>query len=101
MLLHDAFVQAMQNLRLCILKDKGGNSRVVQPYGVFLTRDRKPMYCCFQVAGYTGSGSVPNWRNFPISDIEEVLISERSFKRREDFNPDNTDVYHQWVERIH
>lgn len=100
MLVHNEFIQAMQNLRLCILKDTNDNARVVQPYGVFLTQHHKPMYCCYQIAGYTGSGKIPNWRNFPIAEIKEVLIAERVFKKRSDFNPENKALYYQWVEKI-
>lgn len=100
MLIHEEFIQAMQNFFLCVLTDKNGNSRVVQPYGIFLTHHQKPMYCCYQVGGYTGSGRIPNWRNFPVSEIKEVVITEKAFKKRSDFNPDNNSVYPVWVERI-
>ena|SRR5690606_9470752 len=100
MIVHDEFIQAMRDLRLCVLKDVKGNSRLVQPYGVFLTRQNKPMYCCFQVGGYSGSGEIPNWRNVSITEIKEVTITERGFKKRSDYNPDNRDLYYQWIERI-
>jgi hypothetical protein len=100
MVVHDAFVGAMQQFHLCALKDKRGHARIVQPYGIFLTRDLKPMYCCYQVAGYTGSGTLPNWRNFPIEDIADVDPVDQGFKKRDDFNPENKDIYFKWVEHL-
>lgn len=97
---HAEFIQAMQDRRICILKDKEGNTRVVQPYGIFLTHQTKVMYCCYQVSGYSGSRGVPNWRNFPITEIESVEITSRTFKKRDDFNPDNKSVYPRWAEKI-
>ena len=98
--IHEAFIHAMQHTLICILKDRQGHSRVVQPYGIFLTQQQKIMYCCYQLAGYSESHRIPNWRNFPVSEIEEVATTERTFTKRKDFNPDNKMVYPKWVEKI-
>ena len=99
MQVHPAFVQAMQEKKMCILKDGHDNTRVAEPYGIFITRQKEIMYCCYQVAGYSGT-KLPGWRNFHIEDINTVTITSRSFKKRSDFNPDNKDLYYQWAEKI-
>ena len=99
-MIHEEFIQAMENLHLCTLYGKDGKTRLVEPYGVFLTQQNHVMYCCYQLGGYTGSGNLPNWRNVPVSEVTSVEISSRTFRKQASFNPHNKDVYYQWVEKI-
>ena len=98
--IHKEFVQAMQQFRMCILKDIQNKERLVEPYGIFISAHKKVMYCCYQLSGFSKSDEIPNWRNISVEDVKEVSISSRSFRKRKDFNPDNKKVYYQWVEQL-
>lgn len=98
--IHEEFVQAMQDVCICLLKDNADRPRIVEPYGIFITKKQRPMYCCYQLGGYSEKNDIPNWRNVPVDQISTVEITTRSFRIRKEFNPGNKNVYFQWVKKI-
>jgi hypothetical protein len=56
-----------------------GAVRVVHPQVLFLTAAGELCVDCYQVAGYSSSGGLPDWRCFSAAEIERVEMAGGSF----------------------
>ena len=56
-----------------------GHARIVEPQLVGIHENGEPLLVAFQTGGTSGTGAVPGWRTFRISEMEAVEIGEESF----------------------
>jgi len=56
-----------------------GPVRTVHPQVLFLTAAGEACVDCYQVAGYSSSGGLPDWRCFGVGEIERVEVTGGSF----------------------
>jgi hypothetical protein len=56
-----------------------GPVRTVHPQVLFRTSAGELCVDCFQVAGYSSSGGLPDWRCFGVAEIEGVEVTGGSF----------------------
>ncbi|HEX5169845.1 MAG TPA: hypothetical protein VFW11_11785 [Cyclobacteriaceae bacterium] len=94
------FWQASEKRRACRIKLNGEPlPRMVHPYGVCRTTADKIVLVCWQSMGFTKPGGREGYRNLSLHDIIEVEMVEYHFKKREDFNPSDSQ-YKEWVYHI-
>jgi hypothetical protein len=89
--------QACLERRACrtkFLKDPG--PRTILPHGVGFTSKNKKIIVCVQVGGYTGSQSLPQFRNLQFHSCEWIEMLERRFSVDPNFNPQDTQYKH-WL----
>ena len=57
-----------------------GHPRTVQPaaFGVGGRHHRETLHA-YQVAGSSGSGEIPDWRNFNVAAIESLTVTDETF----------------------
>jgi predicted DNA-binding transcriptional regulator YafY len=66
-----------------------GKARVLEPY-LFGMMGGKEHLHCYQTAGESESGGIPQWRNLRLDELENLkLIKESYFSIRETYRPWN------------
>lgn len=65
-----------------------GHSRVIEPHLVGRKRSGNDALSAWQVGGYSDSNRQPPWRNYLLSEIESISLSDQHFDApRPGFNP--------------
>jgi hypothetical protein len=96
----DDIKRASTERRICKLFFKNEpRARVIYPYGIFRTAKGKFMIACWQEGGYSTSGKLPEFRNFPVEKCEKIELLDRKFLMAEQFDP-TASIYHEWVYHI-
>lgn len=72
------------------------HDRIAEPHLLGRTAAGTIKVEAFQIGGTTsgGTGGLPAWRRFNISDMQKICVMEESFTPRKDFNP-KSDVWSQ------
>jgi len=82
----EILVHAVQNHRVVDLVYHGFR-RSVEPYMVGIHQAGEAILLGYQIAGFSQRGDVPGWRTFILSEITEVIATDRVFTSgRGDFN---------------
>lgn len=76
-------------VRLRYAKDRGRGARVCHPHVLYVGSSGRTLLDAVQVAGYSSSGELPQWRMFEVAGIEHVEVLDRRFRPAPDFNPGN------------
>lgn len=93
-------VEATQERKVCKLWMRNeGLPRIVHPYGVCTTSRGKVVIVCWQVAGFSGSGELPSYKNLTLEKCERLELLASRFRPQQSFNPQDT-LYTQWLFRI-
>jgi len=87
------FIQAAEESRLCELVDRGGNSRIVEPYMVYTSATGKRLFHCYQVEGYSKSGEPTGWKNPQVNSFTQTTIRNGTFTPRPEYNPFNYNMF--------
>lgn len=67
-----------------------GLARTVQPHIYGINTLGHEALSAYQTGGFSQSSHRPGWRMFLVSDIEDLVVEDKTFKRtREDYNPDD------------
>jgi hypothetical protein len=56
-----------------------GRDRVIEPQLIGIHEAGEPMLVAYQTAGESQSGSVPGWRTFITTSVEQVVVTEERF----------------------
>lgn len=67
-----------------------GTERIVEPHLLGISTTRKETLSGYQTGGYSSSGSLPDWRQFIIKDIDSVEILDEAFNIRPGYNPNDS-----------
>ncbi|MFZ6011251.1 MAG: hypothetical protein ACOYXT_12965 [Bacteroidota bacterium] len=87
--------QACEGFRMCRVHfQKEPYSRLIHPHGIAYTRKREVVIVCFQVAGYSKSQKLPEFRNLMINRCERIEVLNEKFKAHPKFNP----LDHQYLD---
>ncbi|KTD18418.1 hypothetical protein [Legionella jordanis] len=63
--------------------------RVVEPYLIGILGGHEHLHC-FQIAGGSVSGGIPQWRNLRLDDIKQLeIIPSSYFEIRDSYHPKN------------
>ncbi|QRN02422.1 hypothetical protein GH742_00180 [Legionella sp. MW5194] len=65
-----------------------GHSRCAEPHHYGLLNGIKHLHA-YQVSNGSASGHLPQWRNFRLSGIKNLVVAEHAFNPRGDHHPDN------------
>ena len=80
-------IRAVQEHRVLELTYKG-HRRTVEPHIVAWHEAGEPVVYAFQTAGTSQSGDLPGWRTLIVSEIEDLVLTNRTFPGpRRDFDP--------------
>ena len=67
----------------CVYDDK---HRVGEPHLVGV-ENNDTFLELFQTAGGSSRPDIPNWRHLKLDRISSLVVTDRTFKKRSDFNP--------------
>ena len=58
-----------------------GHKRIVEPhcYGILKSTNNEAL-CAYQVSGYSLSGAKPPWRLYIISEMSEIIVTDKQFE---------------------
>jgi hypothetical protein len=85
---------------ICSLKLKGEEThRLVHPHGIFRSKQKKLAIVCWQKSGFSEKGASSGYKNVSLEKCETVMVLNKKFVRRKDFNPDD-DQYGEWIFHI-
>jgi hypothetical protein len=87
-------------VRLAYVKDRGRGQRVGHPHILYRGSSGKLVVDIYQVAGYSSSGDLPQWRMFELAAIWGVDVLEDRFEPAPDFNPVNPARFARIIARI-
>ena len=71
-----------------------GLRRTVEPHLIGLHEAGEPMLVAYQTGGQSGSGELPGWRTFVLTEIDAVDAEGQIFNPQPGFNPES----HRMVE---
>lgn len=92
----NALKAAVEHQAVCQVKIKSeGKTRNVHPYGLLQNAKGKYILVCWQEAGHSQSGKLPNFRNLPIDDVASLEITDGEFATAQQFNPTHK-MYKNW-----
>lgn len=57
-----------------------GGTRVVEPFAYGISHENKEVIRCWQVEGYSKSGSSQGWKLFEVAKIENLFMTEETFQ---------------------
>lgn len=66
-----------------------GAQRVGHPHVLYRGADGTLLVDVYQVAGYSSSGRLPQWRMFEVAAIARVEVQQERFEPASDYNPGN------------
>lgn len=89
----EVFVDAAKMLKVCMLTDTAGNSRVIEPYMVYTSSKGKILFHCYQLEGYSERGNPQGWKNPEVATFISARASDQSFTPRPEYNPFNTKMF--------
>jgi hypothetical protein len=89
----DIFIHAARSFKIWELIDIYGNIRVVEPYMVYTSSKGKRLFHCYQLEGYSKSGTVPAWKNPEVSSFVNAIIIDKLFSQRSEYNPFNMKMF--------
>jgi hypothetical protein len=91
---------AANSRSICSLKLEGENGyRMIHTHGIFMSRDKKLTIVCWQKSGFSDSGATEGYKNLALGRCENVLVLNRKFVKRRDFNPKD-EKYLEWLFHI-
>jgi hypothetical protein len=91
---------ASNSRNICSIKLAGENGyRMIYPHGVFMSKQKKLMIACWQKSGFTLKGAVEGFKNLSLENCENVMVLNKRFYKRRDFNPSNQ-MYGEWLFHI-
>ncbi|MDW5549924.1 WYL domain-containing protein [Methanosarcina sp.] len=62
--------------------------RIVEPYLIGNTSTGKQSLRAYQIGGYSNS-KIPAWKIFTVMNMYDVVLTDDSFSRRPDYNPND------------
>ncbi|CEK10021.1 WYL domain-containing protein [Legionella hackeliae] len=63
--------------------------RLIEPYHYGILGNEEQLHC-FQYAGESESGGIPQWRNLKLDDIHTVrILDDKQFTIRDTYHPEN------------
>ena len=65
-----------------------GKKRIVEPYLIGNTTTGKQSLRAYQIGGNSNS-KIPSWKIFTIVKISNVKVTENTFSKRSDYNPND------------
>lgn len=65
-----------------------GKQRIVEPYLIGTTSTGKQSLRAYQIGGHSNS-KMPSWKLFTIMKISNVKVTENTFSKRSDYNPND------------
>ena len=65
-----------------------GKQRIVEPYLIGTTSTGKQSLRAYQIGGHSNS-KMPSWKMFSIMKISNVKVTENTFSKRSDYNPND------------
>lgn len=92
--------EAARSRSICSLKlENEGGYRMIHTHGIFMSKHRTLMVCCWQKSGFSDKGELVGYKNLPLEKCENVLVLSRRFVKRRDFNPESIQ-YGEWLFHI-
>jgi hypothetical protein len=86
--------KAIQEKRVLIILYKG-QGRIIEPHLTGQKRSGNDALSAWQVGGYSESNRQPPWRNYLLSEIENIQVLDQFFDNpREGFNPNDKTMSH-------
>ena len=93
MSVEQTFIKAGETLALCELIDQKGNRRLVEPYMVYTSSQKKRLFHCYQIEGYSESKVPSGWKNPEIKSFRQATIQDKTFIQRKEYNPFNNSMF--------
>lgn len=72
---------------------KDGGSRLCHPHILYEGSTGKLLVDCYQVGGYSSSGSVPGWKPFELRLVSSLELRGETFDPAPGYNPANRSRY--------
>ena len=70
-----------------------GLVRTVEPHIYGVNTAGHEALSAYQTDGFSRSSDRPGWRMFLVSDIEDLVVEDKTFKRtRSDYNPNDPNI---------
>jgi hypothetical protein len=83
------FMQAAESGRLVRLSEEDGQTRLVEPYMVYLTSAGRRLLHMYQLEGYSAHGHPRDWKNAEPSRFIGAVVESQPYSPRPDYNPFN------------
>ncbi len=88
-MIQEQLVEAIAERRVISLAYRGRGGRIGHPHVLYRGSTGKLVMDMYQVAGYSSSGDLPQWRMFELAGIQRVEVLEERFEPAPDYNPHN------------
>ena len=91
---------AANGRNICSLKfvDEDGYRRV-NPHGIYMSKQKNLIISCWQTSGFSAKGNSEGFKNLPLEKCETVMVLNKKFAKRRDFNPKD-EQYGEWLFHI-
>lgn len=92
-------MMAIDNKNLVDFYYDGQQIRRTAPHAIYISTAGNENLDAFQYAGYSKSGNLPDWRNFKLSEIQNLTILDEKFDIARGYNP-HSDKYQNCIHKI-
>lgn len=92
-------IKAMDDRNLVDFYYDGQPIRRTAPHTIYISTAGNVNLDAFQCAGYSKSGNLPDWRNFKLSEIQNLTILDEKFDVAQGYKP-YSDKYRNCIHKI-
>ena len=90
--MNQVLAQAVRDHRVVTFRYRG-LARTVEPHIYGINTLGHEALSAYQIAGFSRSSDRHGWRMFLVSDIEDLVVQDKTFRRtREDYNPNDPNI---------
>ncbi len=86
-MVENLLIDAIKNKKMIDFNYEDKPIRNAAPHAVYISSTGKKNLDAFQFDGYSKSGNLPDWRNFTLSKIENLVIINETFDTATGYNP--------------
>lgn len=82
---------SINHQKLLKIEYNKGPERIIEPYAYGMDRYGFKL-SAYQISGYSKSGNVTGWKLFKNELIDCILVLDKHFQIRADYNPDDNQI---------
>ena len=92
-------IEAINNKKLVDFYYDDHSIRRTAPHAIYISTAGNENLDAFQYDGYSKSGNLPDWRNFKLSEIQNLVVLDEKFEVAEGYKT-NSDKYRNCIHKI-
>ena len=83
----NSLIEAMNGRRLISFSYENKPIRRAAPHAIYVSTAANKLLDAYQFEGYSKTGNLPDWRNFKLSKMENLVVLDEKFEISPGYKP--------------